>query len=537
MSAKELLFRQDARKRLLQGIDTLTQVVGVTLGPRGRNVLLGAAYGPPRVTKDGVTVAEEIELPDRFRNMGARMVREAAAQTNEAAGDGTTTSTVLADALVREGFKCVAAGMNPMDLKRGMERATDAAVADIEKRSRPVSTDTEIAQVGTNSANGEQEIGRLIADAMGKVGKDGVITVEEARGIETSLEVVEGMRFERGYLSSYFVTDAGRMQAILDRPYILLHEKKLATLQGLLPVLEAVVREGRSLLVIAEEVESEALAALVVNRLRGSLKVAAVKAPGFGDGRRAWLEDIAALTGGTLVSEETGLKIENVTLAMLGQAMKAVIGKDDATIVGGAGAQQDIEARCASLRRQIDDAEPGYARERLEERLARLAGGVAVISVGGGSESEMKERKDRVEDALNATRAAVAEGIVPGGGVSLLYAARALRRLNPANDDQKAGIDIVRRALAAPLRRIVDNAGFEGAVIAGRLLDLNDPDYGFDAQAGEYRDLVAAGIVDPTRVVRAALRNAASIAGLLVTTEVMIADRVEADQDGEAYPA
>ena len=489
--------------------------------------MLDKSYGAPRISKDGVTVAKEIELADKFENMGAQMVKEVASKTSDLAGDGTTTATVLAQAIVREGAKAVAAGMNPMDLKRGIDRAVEAVVKDIEKRSKKVSTNDEIAQVGTISANDDREIGRMIAEAMQKVGNEGVITVEEAKSLETELDVVEGMQFDRGYISPYFVTNAEKMVAELDEPYILLNEKKLSSLQSLLPLLEAVVQSGKPLMIVSEDVEGEALATLVVNKLRGGLKVAAVKAPGFGDRRKAMLEDIAILTGGQVISEDLGIKLENVTLDMLGKAKRVRIEKENTTVIDGAGAKQDIQGRIAQIRQQIEETTSDYDKEKLQERLAKLAGGVAVIRVGGATEVEVKERKDRVDDATHATRAAVEEGVVPGGGVALLYAARALDGLTPENNDQKVGIDIVRRALQAPVRQVAENAGSEGSVVVGKLLDSKDPNYGFDAQSGTYVDMVKAGIIDPTKVVRLALQNAASVAGLLVTTEAMIAEKPE----------
>ncbi|HLW28676.1 MAG TPA: chaperonin GroEL [Kiloniellales bacterium] len=527
MAAKEVKFSQDARQRMLRGVDTLADAVKVTLGPKGRNVVLDKSFGAPRITKDGVTVAKEIELSDKFENMGAQMVREVASKTNDLAGDGTTTATVLAQAIVREGSKAVAAGMNPMDLKRGIDAAVTAVVEDLRSRSRTISKPEEVAQVGTISANGERTIGEMISEAMQKVGNEGVITVEEAKSLETELEVVEGMQFDRGYLSPYFVTDADKMRVELEDPYILIHEKKLSNLQALLPVLEAVVQSSRPLLIIAEDVEGEALATLVVNKLRGGLKVAAVKAPGFGDRRKAMLQDIAILTGGTAISEDLGIKLENVTLDMLGTAKKVSITKEDTTIVDGAGEKKDIEARVAQIKAQIEETTSDYDREKLQERLAKLAGGVAVIRVGGASEVEVKEKKDRVDDALHATRAAVEEGIVPGGGTALLYSLKVLDKVEAENDDQKVGIDIVRRAIQAPVRQIAENAGFDGAVVAGKLLESEDAEWGFDAQAGDYTNLVEAGIVDPTKVVRAALQDAASVAGLLITTEAMIAEKPE----------
>ena len=527
MAAKEVRFHGDARDRMLRGVDILANAVKVTLGPKGRNVVLDKSYGAPRISKDGVTVAKEIELSDKFENMGAQMVKEVASKTSDLAGDGTTTATVLAQAIVREGAKAVAAGMNPMDLKRGIDRAVETVVKDIEKRSKKVSTNDEIAQVGTISANNDREIGRMIAEAMQKVGNEGVITVEEAKSLETELDVVEGMQFDRGYISPYFVTNAEKMVAELDDPYILLNEKKLSSLQSLLPLLEAVVQSGKPLLIVSEDVEGEALATLVVNKLRGGLKVAAVKAPGFGDRRKAMLEDIAILTGGQVISEDLGIKLENVNLDMLGKAKRVRIEKENTTVIDGAGAKDDIQGRIAQIRQQIEETTSDYDREKLQERLAKLAGGVAVIRVGGATEVEVKERKDRVDDATHATRAAVEEGVVPGGGVALLYAAKALDGLTPENSDQKVGIDIVRRALQAPVRQVAENAGNEGSVVVGKLLDSKDPNYGFDAQSGEYVDMVKAGIIDPTKVVRLALQNAASVAGLLVTTEAMVAEKPE----------
>ena len=527
MSAKEVRFGADARGRMLAGVDTLANAVKVTLGPKGRNVIIDKSYGAPRITKDGVTVAKEIELTDKFENMGAQMVREVATKTNDIAGDGTTTAIVLAQAIVREGVKAVAAGMNPMDLKRGIDMAVEAVVAEIQKVSRKVSTNAEIAQVGTISANDDREIGEMIAKAMQKVGNEGVITIEEAKSLDTELDVVEGMQFDRGYLSPYFVTNAEKMICELDNPYILLFEKKLSGLQAVLPLLEAVVQSGRPLLIVAEEIEGEALATLVVNKLRGGLKVAAVKAPGFGDRRKAMLEDIAILTSGQVISEDLGIKLENVTLAMLGQTKRVRIDKDNTTIIGGAGKKKDIEARVTQLRAQVDETSSDYDKEKLQERLAKLSGGVAVIRVGGSTEIEVKERKDRVDDAMHATRAAVEEGIVAGGGVTLLYATKALAKVKPGNDDQKVGIDIVRRALQAPARQILLNAGADSAIIVGKLLEKGDPTYGYDAQAGKYVDMVKTGIIDPTKVVRLALQGAASIAGLLVTVEAMIADKPE----------
>jgi chaperonin GroEL len=527
MAAKDVKFHGDARDRMLHGVDILANAVKVTLGPKGRNVVLDKSFGAPRITKDGVTVAKEIELSDKFENMGAQMVKEVASRTSDLAGDGTTTATVLAQAIVREGSKAVAAGMNPMDLKRGIDMAVEAIVEDIKKRSKKVSTNDEIAQVGRISANDDREIGEMIAKAMLKVGNEGVITVEEAKTLETELDVVEGMQFDRGYLSPYFVTNAEKMIAELEDPYILLHEKKLSGLQAILPMLEAVVQSGKPLLIIAEDVEGEALATLVVNKLRGGLKVAAVKAPGFGDRRKAMLEDIASLTGGQLISEDLGVKLENVTLDMLGKAKKVRIDKENTTIIGGAGKKRDIEGRIAQLRAQIEETTSDYDKEKLQERLAKLAGGVAIIRVGGATEVEVKERKERVEDAMHATRAAVEEGVVAGGGVTLLYAGKALGKLKPENDDQKVGIDIVRRALQAPARQIFENAGVDGSVIVGKLLEKGDANHGFDAQSGNYVDMVKAGIIDPTKVVRLALQGAASIAALLITTEAMVAEKPE----------
>jgi len=527
MAAKEVKFAADARARMLKGVDILADAVKVTLGPKGRNVVLDKSFGAPRISKDGVTVAKEIELSDKFENMGAQMVREVASKTNDIAGDGTTTATVLAQAIVREGAKAVAAGMNPMDLKRGVDMAVEKVVADLEKRSKKIKTSEEVAQVGTISANGEREIGDFIAKAMEKVGNEGVITVEEAKSLYTELDVVEGMQFDRGYLSPYFVTNAEKMLVELEDPFILLHEKKLSNLQAMLPVLEAVVQSSRPLLIIAEDVEGEALATLVVNKLRGGLKVAAVKAPGFGDRRKAMLEDIAILTGGQVISEDLGIKLENVTLDMLGKAKKVSIDKDNTTIVSGAGKKTDIQARCSQIRQQIEDTTSDYDREKLQERLAKLAGGVAVIRVGGATEVEVKERKDRVDDAMHATRAAVEEGIVAGGGAALLYAVRSLNGFKPENHDQQVGVDIVRRALQSPVRQIAENAGADGSVVAGKLMESKDLNFGYDAQAGEYKDLVKAGIIDPTKVVRTALQDAASVAGLLITTEAMVAEKPE----------
>jgi chaperonin GroEL len=524
MAAKEVKFSVDARDKMLRGVDILANAVRVTLGPKGRNVVLDKSFGAPRITKDGVTVAKEIELEDKFENMGAQMVREVASKTSDTAGDGTTTATILAHAIVREGSKAVAAGMNPMDLKRGVDLAVEAVVADLQKNSKNVTSNEEIAQVGTISANGDAEIGRFLADAMKKVGNEGVITVEEAKSLETELEVVEGMQFDRGYISPYFVTNADKMRVEMEDPYILINEKKLSGLNELLPLLEAVVQTGKPLLIIAEDVEGEALATLVVNKLRGGLKVAAVKAPGFGDRRKAMLQDIAVLTGGTAISEDLGIKLENVTLQMLGRAKKVMIEKENTTIVNGAGKKADIEARINQIKAQIEETTSDYDREKLQERLAKLAGGVAVIRVGGATEVEVKERKDRVDDAMHATRAAVEEGILPGGGVALLRASRALGRLRPENDDQKTGIEIVRKAITAPARQIAINAGEDGSVVVGKILEKDQYAYGFDAQTGEYGNLVSKGIIDPTKVVRAALHGAASIAGLLITTEAMVAE-------------
>jgi chaperonin GroEL len=523
MPAKDVKFSTDARDRMLRGIDILARAVKVTLGPKGRNVVLDKSWGSPRITKDGVTVAKEIELSDKFENMGAQMVREVATKTADLAGDGTTTAIVLAHAIVKEGAKVIAAGLNPMDVKRGIDLAVAAVVAEIGKRAQTISTNDEIAQVGTISANGEREIGAMIAKAMKKVGNEGVITVEEAKSFETELDIVEGMQFDRGYISPYFVTNAEKMIAELENPYILLHEKKLPNLQSFLPLLEAVVQAGQPLLIVAEDVDGEALATLVVNKLRGGLKVAAVKAPGFGDRRKAMLEDLAILTGGQVISEDLGIKLENVTLDMLGRAKKVVISKEDTTVVDGAGAKKDIEGRTNQIRAQIEETTSDYDREKLQERLAKLAGGVAIIRVGGGSEIEVKERKDRVDDAMHATRAAVAEGIVAGGGVTLLYASRVIDQLKPENTDQKVGIDIIRRALQAPVRQIVENSGSDGSVVVGKLLDSKDHNWGYDAQKGEYTAMIKAGILDPAKVVRVALQNAASIAGLLITTEAMVA--------------
>jgi len=525
MAAKDVRFGADAREKMLRGVDILADAVRVTLGPKGRNVVLEKSFGAPRSTKDGVTVAKEIELHDKFENMGAQMVREVASKTNDAAGDGTTTATILAHAIVREGAKSVAAGMNPMDLKRGVEKAVETVVADLKKRSKKVKANEEIAQVGTISANGDRTVGKMIAEAMQKVGNEGVITVEEAKSLETELDVVEGMQFDRGYVSPYFITNADKMVAELDEPYILIHEKKLSSLQPMLPILESVVQSGRPLLIIAEEVEGEALATLVVNKLRGGLKVAAVKAPGFGDRRKAMLEDIAIVTGGQVISEDLGIKLENVKLNMLGTAKKVRITKDDTTIIDGSGKKNDIQARVGQIKQQIEETTSDYDKEKLQERLAKLAGGVAVIRVGGATEVEVKEKKDRVDDALNATKAAVEEGILPGGGAALLYATKALNGLSGENEDQNAGIQIVRKAIQTPVRQIVENAGMEASIVVGKLLEQKSNTYGFDAQTEQYVDLVESGIVDPTKVVRIALQDAASVAALLITTEAMVADR------------
>jgi chaperonin GroEL len=534
MAAKEVRFSTDARDKMLRGIDVLANAVRITLGPKGRNVVLDKSFGAPRITKDGVTVAKEIELEDKFENMGAQMVREVAQKTNDTAGDGTTTATVLAHAIVKEGVKSVAAGMNPMDLKRGIDIAVTAVVKDIEKRSKKVGSSAEVAQVGTISSNGDTNIGKMIAQAMQKVGNEGVITVEEAKSLETEVEIVEGMQFDRGYLSPYFITNAEKMVVELEDAYILLHEKKLSGLQAMLPVLEAVVQSGKPLMIVAEDVEGEALATLVVNKLRGGLKVAAVKAPGFGDRRKAMLEDIAVLTGGQLISEELGIKLESVTVAMLGRAKKVVIDKEKTTIVDGAGKKKDIEARVSQIKSQIEETTSDYDREKLQERLAKLAGGVAVIRVGGATEVEVKEKKDRVEDALNATRAAVEEGIVPGGGVALLRAKKAVGKISNDNHDVQAGINIVLKALESPIRQIAENSGFEGSIVVGKIMDNKSETYGFDAQTEEYVDMLEKGIIDPAKVVRAALQDAASIAGLLVTTEAMVA---EVPKEKPAMPA
>jgi chaperonin GroEL len=527
MAAKEVRLGGDARQRMLRGVDILAEAVKVTLGPKGRNVVLDKSFGAPRITKDGVTVAKEIELADKFENMGAQMVREVASKSSDVAGDGTTTATVLAQAIVREGAKAVAAGMNPMDLKRGIDKAVNAVVEELKSRTRKITTPAETAQVGTISANGDTEIGRMISEAMQKVGNEGVITVEEAKGIATELDVVEGMQFDRGYVSPYFITNAEKMVAELDQPYILIHEKKLSSLQPMLPLLESVVQSTRPLLIIAEDVEGEALATLVVNKLRGGLKVAAVKAPGFGDRRKAMLEDIAILTGGTVISEDLGIKLENVKLNDLGRAKRVLIEKENTTIVEGAGSTEDIKGRCTQIRAQVEETTSDYDREKLQERLAKLAGGVAIIRVGGSTEVEVKERKDRVDDGLHATRAAVEEGIVPGGGVALARASRILSQVTAENDDQRFGIEVVRKAVLTPLRQIAENAGEDGAVVSGRVLDREEYNWGFDAQTGEFKDLVTAGIIDPTKVVRTALQNAASVAGLLIMTEAMVAEKPE----------
>jgi len=537
MAAKEVKFSVDARDRMLRGIDVLANAVKVTLGPKGRNVVLDKAYGAPRITKDGVTVAKEIELEDKFENMGAQMVREVASRTSDQAGDGTTTATVLAQAIVKEGAKAVAAGMNPMDLKRGVDLAVAAVVEDLQKNSKPVTSNDEIAQVATISANGDAEIGNFLAKAMKRVGNEGVITVEEAKSLETELEVVEGMQFDRGYISPYFITNADKMRVEMEDPYILIMEKKLSGLQELLPILEAVVQSSKPLLIVAEDVEGEALATLVVNKLRGGLKVAAVKAPGFGDRRKAMLEDIAILAGGQVVSEDLGIKLENVTLAMLGRAKKVMIEKETTTIVDGAGKKKDIEGRIAQIKQQIEETTSDYDEEKLQERLAKLAGGVAVIRVGGATEIEVKERKDRVDDALHATRAAVEEGVLPGGGVPLLRAVKALSRVKPENDDQKTGVEIVKKAIQSPARQIALNAGADGSIVVGKIIERNEYNWGYNAQTGEYGDLVKAGVIDPTKVVRTALQGAASVAGLLITTEAMVAEVPKKNQpSGPAMP-
>ncbi|MBZ9905910.1 chaperonin GroEL [Mesorhizobium sp. BR115XR7A] len=537
MAAKEVKFHTEAREKMLRGVDILANAVKVTLGPKGRNVVIEKSFGAPRITKDGVTVAKEIELEDKFENMGAQMVREVASKTNDLAGDGTTTATVLAQAIVKEGAKAVASGMNPMDLKRGIDKAVDAVVAELKANARKVTRNDEIAQVGTISANGDAEIGRFLAEAMEKVGNEGVITVEEAKTAETELEVVEGMQFDRGYLSPYFVTNQDKMRVELDEPYVLIHEKKLANLQALLPVLEAVVQSGKPLLIIAEDVEGEALATLVVNKLRGGLKVAAVKAPGFGDRRKAMLEDIAILTGGTAISEDLGIKLENVTLEMLGRAKKVVIEKENTTIVDGVGRKEEIQGRVAQIKAQIEETSSDYDREKLQERLAKLAGGVAVIRVGGSTEVEVKERKDRVDDALHATRAAVEEGVLPGGGVALLRAAKALDAVQTDNADQKTGVEIVRRAIETPVRQIAENAGAEGSIIVGKLREKSEFGWGWNAQTNEFGDLYGQGVIDPAKVVRTALQDAASVAGLLVTTEAMVAEKPKKEAASPAMPA
>jgi chaperonin GroEL len=535
MAAKDVKFASDAREKMLRGVDTLANAVKVTLGPKGRNVVIEKSFGAPRITKDGVTVAKEIELEDKFENMGAQMVREVASKTNDLAGDGTTTATVLAQAIVKEGAKAVAAGMNPMDLKRGIDLAVEAVVKDLRSHAKKITSNEEIAQVGTISANGDKEIGRFLADAMQKVGNEGVITVEEAKSLETELEVVEGMQFDRGYVSPYFVTNSEKMRVELEEPYVLIHEKKLSGLQTMLPLLEAVVQSGKPLLIVAEDVEGEALATLVVNKLRGGLKVAAVKAPGFGDRRKAMLEDIAILTGGTAIAEDLGIKLENVTLSMLGRAKKVVIEKENTTIVDGAGKRKEIEARVAQIKAQIEETTSDYDREKLQERLAKLAGGVAVIRVGGATEIEVKEKKDRVDDALHATRAAVEEGILPGGGVALLRALKALENVKTGDPDQKAGVDIVRRAIQVPARQIVQNAGEDGSLVVGKLIESSKYNWGFNAATGEYQDLVSAGVIDPAKVVRTALQDAASVASLLITTEALVAEKPK--KETPALPA
>ncbi len=524
MAVKDIEFGSEARAKMLKGVETLAKTVKVTLGPKGRNVILDKSYGAPKITKDGVSVAKEVELADKFENMGAQLVKEVAQKTADKAGDGTTTATVLAEAIIREGSKAVAAGMNPMDLKRGIDMAVEAVIEDIKSRSVAIKTSEEIAQVGTISANGDRSIGEYLARAMEKVGNEGVITVEDAKGLETELDVVEGMQFDRGYLSPYFITNAEKMTCEYESPYILLYDQKVSTLQPLIPVLENIVQSGRALLIVAEDIEGEALATLVVNRLRGGLKVCAVKAPGFGDRRKAMLEDIAILTGGQVVSEELGMKLENVTLDMLGSAKRVTITKDETTIIDGDGEKDLIEARTAQIRKQIEETSSDYDREKLQERLAKLSGGVAVLRVGGASEVEVKEKKDRIDDALNATRAAVKEGVVAGGGCALLYASRVLDKLSPADQDQKVGVEIIRKACQAPIRQIAENAGVDGAVVAGKVLENSDPNYGYNAQSGEYTDMVKAGIIDPTKVVRTALQDAASVGGLLITTEAMVTE-------------
>ena len=538
MAAKDIMFATDARAKMLKGVETLAKTVKVTLGPKGRNVILDKSYGAPKITKDGASVAKEVELSDKFENMGAQLVKEVAQKTADKAGDGTTTATVLAEAIIREGCKAVAAGMNPMDLKRGIDMAVEAVVEDIKSRSKEIKTSEEIAQVGTISANGDRSIGEYLARAMEKVGNEGVITVEDAKGLETELDVVEGMQFDRGYLSPYFVTNPEKMTCEYENPYILLYDQKISNLQPLIPVLEAIVQSGRALLIVAEDIEGEALATLVVNRIRGGLKVCAVKAPGFGDRRKAMLQDIAILTGGQVISEELGMKIENVTLDMLGTAKKIEVNKDDTTIVDGAGEKDLIAARAAQIRKEIADTTSDYDREKLQERLAKISGGVAVLRVGGASEVEVKEKKDRIDDALNATRAAVKEGVVAGGGCALIYSSGALDKLTPANQDQKVGIDIIRKAIQAPLRQIAENAGVDGAVVAGKLMESKDTNFGYNAQTGEYTDMVKAGIIDPTKVVRTALQDAASVGGLLITTEAMITEQPQKECScGGAAPA
>ena len=538
MAAKDIEFGTDARAKMLKGVETLARAVKVTLGPKGRNVVLDKSYGAPKITKDGVSVAKEVELPNKFENMGAQLIKEVAQKTADKAGDGTTTATVLAEAIIREGCKAVAAGMNPMDLKRGIDMAVEAVVADIKSRSKDIKTSEEIAQVGTISANGDRSIGEYLAQAMEKVGNEGVITVEDAKGLETELDVVEGMQFDRGYLSPYFVTNPDKMTCEYENPYIMLYDQKISNLQPMISILEAVVQTGRPLLIIAEDIEGEALATLVVNRIRGGLKVCAVKAPGFGDRRKAMLQDIAILTGGQVISEELGMKIENVTLDMLGTAKKIEVNKDDTTIVDGAGEKDLIAARAAQIRKEIADTTSDYDREKLQERLAKISGGVAVLRVGGASEVEVKEKKDRIDDALNATRAAVKEGVVAGGGCALIYSSGALNKLTPANQDQKVGIDIIRKAIQAPLRQIAENAGVDGAVVAGKLMESKDTNFGYNAQTGEYTDMVKAGIIDPTKVVRTALQDAASVGGLLITTEAMITEQPQKECScGGAAPA
>ncbi|WP_443749471.1 chaperonin GroEL [Asticcacaulis solisilvae] len=537
MAAKEVKFSSDARERMLRGVDTLANAVKVTLGPKGRNVVIEKSFGAPRVTKDGVSVAKEIELTDKFENMGAQMIKEVASKTNDRAGDGTTTATVLAQAIVKEGAKLVASGLNPMDLKRGIDQAVGAVVEELKTKARKISNSNEVAQVGTISANGDAEIGQLLADALDKVGHDGVVTVEESKTANTELDVVEGMQFDRGYLSPYFITNQDKMKVEFDNPFILIHDKKLSSLQPLLPVLETIVQTGKPLLIIAEDVDGEALATLVVNKLRGGLKIAAVKAPGFGDRRKAMLEDIATLTAGQVISEDLGIKLETVTLDMLGRAKTVVVEKENTTIIEGAGAKSDIDARVAQIRTQIEETTSDYDREKLQERLAKLAGGVAVVRVGGSTEIEVKEKKDRVDDALHATRAAMEEGILPGGGLALLRAAAVLDTLTPANDDQKMGIDIVRRAIEAPVRQIAENAGHEGSVVAGKLRESRDYSFGWNAQTDTYGDLFDMGVIDPVKVVRSALQDAASVAGLLITTEAMVAEKPKSDKAAALTPA